>query len=87
ASVDRAWIFGPRGGSSHPCGSRMLYGDERDIPVRYRSLARIVGLLSRVQGVREELVEEIRSKLQNGEYLTEERLNEAIYRLLREIMA
>ena len=47
----------------------------------------MVGLLSRVQGVREELVEEIRSKIENGEYLTEERLNDAIYRLLREIMA
>ena len=57
------------------------------MPVRFRSLARMVGLLSRVQGVREELVEEIRTKIENGEYLTEERLNDAIYRLLREIMA
>ncbi len=65
----------------------MFYGHERDMPVRFRSLARMVGLLSRVQGVREELVEEIRTKIENGEYLTEERLNEAIYRLLREIMA
>ncbi len=65
----------------------MFYGHERDMPVRFRSLARMVGLLSRVQGVREELVEEIRTKIENGEYLTEERLNDAIYRLLREIMA
>ena len=65
----------------------MFYGHERDMPVRFRSLARMVGLLSRVQGVREDLVEEIRTKIENGEYLTEERLNEAIYRLLREIMA
>ena len=65
----------------------MFYGRERDMPVRFRSLARMVGLLSRVQGVREELVEGIRTKIENGEYLTEEKLNEAIYRLLREIMA
>ncbi len=65
----------------------MFYGHERDMPVRFRSLARMVGLLSRVQGVREDLVEEIRTKIENGEYLTEAKLNEAIYRLLREIMA
>ncbi|MGH7163126.1 MAG: flagellar biosynthesis anti-sigma factor FlgM [Planctomycetota bacterium] len=65
----------------------MFYGDERDIPVRYRRLTRIVGMLSRVEGVREDLVAEIRAQIERGEYLTEAKLNEAIHRLLREIMA
>ena len=65
----------------------MFYGNEQDIPLRFRRLTRIVGMLSQVDGVRDELVREIRAQIQRGEYLTEERLNEAIYRLLREIMA
>ena len=65
----------------------MFYANERDIPVRFRRLTRIVGMLSGVEGVREELVEEIRAKIGRGEYLTEDKLNEAIHRLLREIMA
>jgi predicted DNA-binding protein (UPF0278 family) len=44
-------------------------------------------MLSQVDGVREELVSEIRAKIQKGIYLTEDKLNEAIYCLLREIMA
>ncbi len=65
----------------------MYYGNERDIPLRFRRLNRIVGMLSQVDGVREELVSEIRAKIQKGIYLTEDKLNEAIYCLLREIMA
>ena len=65
----------------------MFYGNERDIPVRYRRLTRIVGMLSQVDGVREELVNEIRAKIERGEYLDESKLNEAIHRLLRDIMA
>ncbi len=65
----------------------MFYANERDIPVRFRRLTRIVGMLSRMDGVREELVEEIRGQIARGTYLTEDKLNEAIYRLLREIMA
>jgi hypothetical protein len=65
----------------------VFYGNEQDIPLRFRRLTRIVGMLSQVDGVRDELVREIRAQIQRGEYLTEERLNEAIYRLLREIMA
>jgi hypothetical protein len=65
----------------------MFYANERDIPVRFRRLTRIVGMLSRMDGVRDELVEEIRGQIARGTYLTEDRLNEAIYRLLREIMA
>jgi len=65
----------------------MFYANERDVPVRFRRLTRIVGMLSGVDGVREELIREIRSEIERGEYLTEDKLNEAIYRLLREIMA
>jgi len=65
----------------------MFYANERDIPVRFRRLTRIVGMLSRMDGVRDELVEEIRGQIARGDYLTEDKLNEAIYRLLREIMA
>jgi len=65
----------------------MFYANERDIPVRFRRLTRIVGMLSSVDGVRDELVEEIRGQITRGTYLTEDKLNEAIYRLLREIMA
>ncbi len=65
----------------------MFYANKRDIPVRYRHLTSIVGMLSDVDGVREDLVEDIRAKLDGGEYMTEEKLNEAIYSLLREVMA
>ena len=65
----------------------MFYANERDIPVRFQRLTRIVGMLSSVDGVRNELVEEIRGQIARGDYLTEDKLNEAIYRLLREIMA
>jgi len=65
----------------------MFYANERDIPVRFRRLTNIVGMLSGVDGVRKELVEEIRSQIERGEYLTEDKLNSAIHRLLREIMA
>ena len=65
----------------------MFYANENDIPVRFRRLTNIVGMLSQVDGVRHELVEEIRGQIERGEYLTEDKLNEAIYRLLREIMA
>ncbi len=65
----------------------MFYGNEQDIPLRFRQLTNLVSMLSRVDGVRQELVTEIRAQIQAGTYLTEEKLNEAIHRLLREVMA
>ena len=65
----------------------MFYGNESDIPLRYRRLARLLGMLSQMDGVREELVTEIRQQLKTGTYLTEEKLNVAIHRLLCEVMA
>jgi predicted DNA-binding protein (UPF0278 family) len=44
-------------------------------------------MLTEVSGVRNDLVDDIRDQIDRGEYLTEEKLNEAIHRLLREIMA
>ena len=67
--------------------TEMFYANARDLPVRFQRLTRIVGMLSGVEGVREDLVEEIRGKIERGDYLTEEKLNEAIHCLLREIMA
>ena len=65
----------------------MFYGNEQDVPLRFRRLTNLLGMLSRVDGVREELVSEIKSQIQSGTYLTEEKLNEAIHRLLCDVMA
>jgi hypothetical protein len=65
----------------------MFYANERDVPARFRRLTNLVGMLSQVQGVREDLVDDIRDRIDRGDYLTEEKLNEAIHCLLREIMA
>jgi len=65
----------------------MFYAHERDVPAKYRRLTNLVGLLSQVDGVREDLVDDIRERIGRDEYLTEDKLNEAIHRLLREIMA
>jgi hypothetical protein len=65
----------------------MFYANERDVPARFRRLTNLVGMLSQVQGVREDLVDDIRDQIDRGDYLTEEKLNEAIHCLLREIMA
>ncbi len=65
----------------------MFYGKERDVPPQFRSLTQLVGMLARVHGVREELIADIRAQIERDEYMTKEKLNEAIHRLLREIMA
>ena len=65
----------------------MFYANESDMPPEVRELAKLVGLLTGVDGVREELVSDIRTQIERDEYLTEDKLNEAIHRLLREIMA
>ena len=65
----------------------MFYANERDVPARHRRLTNLVGMLSQVQGVREDLVDDIRDQIDRGDYLTEEKLNDAIHCLLREIMA
>ena len=44
------------------------------------------GVLAAAQEVESDLVKEIREQIRNGEYLTEEKLNIAIARLLKEIL-
>jgi anti-sigma28 factor (negative regulator of flagellin synthesis) len=53
---------------------------------RYPRLAKILELLSASPGVRQDLVDEIKAQIKQGEYLTEEKLNVAIYRLLKDIL-
>jgi len=53
---------------------------------KYPKLARILDLLSKSPDVRSDLLEEIRELIRKDEYLTEEKLNIAIYRLLKEIL-
>lgn len=54
---------------------------------RARDLARIVEMLTRAPAVRTELVEEIRRQLDADAYMTEEKLDLAIERMLRDILA
>jgi len=72
---------------ARPAKRQMFYANERDMPPQIRDLAKLVGMLTGVDGVREELVSDIRTQIERDEYLTEDKLNEAIHRLLREIMA
>lgn len=53
---------------------------------RYPELARILDLLSTAKGVRQDVVDDIREQIQRGKFLTEEKLNIAISRLLKEIL-
>jgi len=64
----------------------MFYGRSQDIPPQVRRLTGIVEMLAGLEGVRGNLVAEIREQIQRGEYLTEEKLDEAIHRLLCEIL-
>lgn len=64
----------------------MFYGRSQDIPPQVRRLTGIVEMLAGLDGVRSNLVAEIREQIQRGEYLTEEKLDEAIHRLLCEIL-
>jgi hypothetical protein len=50
-------------------------------------LERILELLSGSPDVREDLVEEIREQIEQDEYLSEAKLNFAIYRMLKEILS
>jgi hypothetical protein len=64
----------------------MFYGRSQDIPPQVRRLTGIVEMLAGLEGVRSNLVAEIREQIQRGEYLTEEKLDEAIHRLLCEFL-
>ena len=53
---------------------------------RAQDLARILEMISSSPSARAELVADIRAQVRNGSYLNEEKLNLAIYRLLRDIL-
>ena len=60
---------------------------EPPVTPRARDLARIVEMLSRAPAVRTELVDEIRRQFETDAYMTEEKLDLAIERMLRDILA
>jgi hypothetical protein len=49
-------------------------------------LARIVKMLADSNDVRSELVTDIRGQMDEGSYMSDEKLNLAIYRMLRDIL-
>lgn len=53
---------------------------------RSRRLAQMVEMLSKAPTVRTELVADIQKQVASGEYATEEKLDLAIYRMLRDIL-
>ena len=64
----------------------MIYGTQRDVPAHFRRLTGLVDMLAGLDDVRDDLILDIRAQIDRGEYLTEDKLNVAIHRLLREIM-
>ena len=64
----------------------MVTANEDLVRERYPRLARILDLLSQTPGVESDLGAEIREQIRKGAYLTEEKLNIAIARLLKEIL-
>lgn len=61
--------------------------DSHDDGTRTESLTRIVDVLTTRPRIRTALADDIRRQLDEGTYANEERLNLAIYRLLREALA
>ncbi len=53
---------------------------------RFPRLARILDLLANTPGLEGDQIRQIREQIESGEYLTEEKLNVAIARLLKEIL-
>jgi hypothetical protein len=51
-----------------------------------RRLSEIVDLMTNMPGMRAELVADIRKQLDDGGYVNEEKLNLAIYRMLKDIL-
>ena len=50
-------------------------------------LERIFEMLTRSREVRTELVDDIRAQMDSGKYMREEKLNLAIYRMLKDVLA
>ena len=64
----------------------MYYANGETEPDGRERLERIIEILASTPDVRSDLVEEIRGQIDRGEYLTEDKLNFAIFRMLKEIL-
>ncbi len=64
----------------------MVTARSEDVRGRYPRLAKILDLLSRTPGVHADVIDDIRQQIKEGRYLSEEKLNVAICRLLKEIL-
>jgi len=65
----------------------LYYANGETEPDGRERLERIIEILASTPDVRSDLVEEIRGQIDRGEYLTEDKLNFAIYRMLKEILS
>lgn len=64
----------------------MVTANSELVRQRYPRLAKILEVLSGSPGVRQDLVNEIQDLISKGEYMSEEKLNIAIYRMLKDIL-
>jgi hypothetical protein len=55
-------------------------------PARVRRLTQIVEMLAQTPAVRPELVADIQHQVESGEYASEEKLDLAIYRMLKDVL-
>jgi hypothetical protein len=60
--------------------------NDHDRSRRAQGLEQIVHMLAQTPSVRTALVADIRKQMEGGGYLSEEKLNLAIYRMLRDIL-
>ena len=56
-------------------------------PCNSVTLPAIFEILAGSPGVRTELVEDIQSRIKRGQYMTDEKLNLAIYRMLKDLLS
>jgi hypothetical protein len=60
--------------------------NERPATPRARRLALIVEMLSKTPAVRSELVSDVQGQVTHGDYMSEVKLDLAIYRMLKDIL-
>jgi hypothetical protein len=56
------------------------------VPPRVRRLTQIIEMLAQTPAVRPELVADIRRQVASGEYANEQKLDLAIYRMLKDVL-
>jgi len=74
------------GGSAEPADGGAIEPTVRAEFAAGDDLAGILKMLTRSPDARGDLVEDIRAQLSEGSYLSEERLNLAIYKLLKDLL-